>query len=178
MKRSIVNQLVIIDLFPFKNIIINIPRFIAILLINFIFIFVSPVKALAQDKLVKYSYDLNGNRIKRWIEIQKIMKTDTVDSLYQSPVSTNQLDNYCDNEKIVISIFPNPTQGFLDLRISGLRNGELVEYRILSIKGQELIRNNTALPLTKIDISNFVPGNYFLKVIQNKKIETWKLIKT
>lgn len=75
------------------------------------------------------------------------------------------------------SAFPNPTSGFLRLKVEDFNlenlfyqlydmSGKLLEYKM--VKGNETI----------ISMSQLVPATYFLKVIQNtKEVKSFKIIK-
>lgn len=126
---------------------------------------------------VHFSYDANGNREHRWVTVQKITKVDSADSLHQDSIIKNRISNSDSNLQQSISLYPNPTQGLLDLKITGITDGETAEYVFVSLTGQELLRRKTGLPITKIDISNFAPGIYIVNVTLGKKVETWKIIK-
>lgn len=131
---------------------------------------------IGQTPTVQYSYDANGNRVQRWITIEKITKADTADSLHHDSVVKNNITN-SKNLRKIISLYPNPTQGLLDLKITGLKDGETAEFVFVSLTGQELLRKKTGLLITPIDISNFAPGTYIVNVTLGKRVETWKIIK-
>ena len=109
-------------------------------------------------------------------EILKISKTDSIDSVHQDSLVKNGISNMELTSKS-ISIFPNPTKGLLDLKITGMKEGEIAEYVFVSLKGQELLRKKTGLPVTRIDIGNFAPGTYILNVTLSGKKEQWKVVK-
>jgi hypothetical protein len=133
--------------------------------------------AFSQNQSVNYAYDANGNRVKQWITTMKIDHNDTIDSIHQDSIIKNQTSDSCSTIKKSISLFPNPTQGLLELKIIGMKEGETAEYVFFSISGQEIFRRETASSLTEIDISNFAPGTYFLSVIFEKRTEGWKVVK-
>jgi hypothetical protein len=126
---------------------------------------------------VHFSYDANGNRIQRWVTIQKIAIVDTADSLHQDTVFKNRISSADNKQGQNISLNPNPTQGLLDLQVTGMMEGETAEYVFVSLTGQELMRKKTGLPTTKIDISSFAPGTYIVNVTLGKRVERWKVVK-
>ncbi|MCK9422158.1 MAG: T9SS type A sorting domain-containing protein [Bacteroidales bacterium] len=81
------------------------------------------------------------------------------------------------NLSTAILLYPNPTQGLLNLKIEGMKDGETAEYVFVSLTGQELLRKKTGIPATQIDIGNFAPGTYIVNVILGKRVEAWKIIK-
>jgi hypothetical protein len=126
---------------------------------------------------VHYSYDANGNRIQRWVTIDKIVKADTADSLHQDTAFKNKVNGADNKQGQRISLYPNPTQGLLDLQITGMKEGETAEYVFVSLTGQELLRKKTGSPQTRIDISNFAPGTYVVNVTLGGRVERWKVVK-
>jgi hypothetical protein len=130
----------------------------------------------AQTQTVNFLYDVNGNRVKRWIPELKIIIADSTDSLSQDSLAITNVVNSVKTNK-VITLYPNPTQALLDLKIIGMKDGETAEYVFTSITGQELLRRVTATPITRIDISTFTPGIYVVNVKIGKRVETWKIVK-
>ncbi|MCX6244306.1 MAG: T9SS type A sorting domain-containing protein [Bacteroidetes bacterium] len=126
---------------------------------------------------VHFSYDANGNRFQRWVTIEKIAKVDSADSLHQDTIIKSFNRNAGNNMDQNISLYPNPTQGLLDLRITDMQEGKTAEFVFVSLTGQELLRKKTALSVTNIDISNFPPGSYIFTITLDKRMETWKVIK-
>jgi hypothetical protein len=127
--------------------------------------------------IIHFSYDANGNRIQRWVTIDKIVKADTADSLHQDNISKNRVNGADNKQGQRISLYPNPTQGLLDLQITGMKDGETAEYIFVSLTGQELLRKKTGSPQTRIDISSFAPGSYVVNVTLGSRLERWKVMK-
>ena len=130
----------------------------------------------SENKSVYFSYDLNGNRIHRWIEILKMSEADSSDSLFQDSLFKKKTIDI-DKSKHSISIFPNPTKGLLELKITGMQEGEFAEFIFVTLTGQEMIRRKTYSPGTLIDIGHFAPGTYIVTVHVGTRIERWKIIK-
>ena len=135
-------------------------------------------KVIAQtpEHTVKFSYDLNGNRVLRWLDVKKIAIADTVDSLDQdSLIKKNHTNSHILSG--TISIFPNPTEGLLDMKITGMKTGETAESIFFSLTGQELLRKKTDSPISQIDISTFPPGTYIVNVKLGNQVAAWKIVK-
>jgi hypothetical protein len=76
-----------------------------------------------------------------------------------------------------LSVFPNPTQSNLILKINDTKF-ENLSFQIIDIKGMEIIKNEIKNDETSIDFSGFQRAIYFLKIISNNKlIQTFKIIK-
>jgi hypothetical protein len=75
------------------------------------------------------------------------------------------------------SAFPNPTTGFLKLKVQDFNTENLI-YQLFDISGKLLEYNKVKDNETIIDMSQLVPSTYFLKIIQNTKdVKSFKIIK-
>ena len=78
---------------------------------------------------------------------------------------------------LVSSVFPNPTAGFLTLRVDDYLNMDL-SYQLFDIGGRLLKNNKVTESETTIDMVRFSAGTYFLKIIDNNRdVKTFKIIK-
>ena len=76
-----------------------------------------------------------------------------------------------------VSAYPNPTTDYLTLSIAEFEISNLT-YQLYDISGKLLQSEKITGNQTSIAMSNLVPANYFVKVIQgNKKVKTFKIIK-
>ena len=75
--------------------------------------------------------------------------------------------NYTYNLIEDISLFPNPGQDYLELRLSNIE-AQGLKYEIRSILGKEVIPPQTLINDQDIDISNLLPGVYII-TIKNKE---------
>lgn len=76
-----------------------------------------------------------------------------------------------------VSIYPNPTTDYLTLSIGEFVISNL-SYQLYDINGKLLQNEIITSHQTSIVISNLVPGNYFIKVLQgDKEVKTFKIIK-
>jgi hypothetical protein len=88
--------------FPKQVIIMKLNKLIFLLwFCQFIFITGFGQKSI---ETVKFSYDVNGNRIKRWIEVLKITSVDSADSLHKDSVVKSNI-TYPNN---LDRMFPQP----------------------------------------------------------------------
>ncbi|MBL7138786.1 MAG: T9SS type A sorting domain-containing protein [Bacteroidales bacterium] len=79
--------------------------------------------------------------------------------------------------QILLTVYPNPTTDFLILKVENYDNENLF-YQLYDISGKLLENEKLGGNETSIDMSNFLPATYFLKVIDNnKEIKTFKIIK-
>jgi len=77
-----------------------------------------------------------------------------------------------------VTAYPNPTTGYLNLEVKDLEFTNL-HFQLYDIHGKLLQNAKINGTQTGIGMSNLVPANYFVKVIQgNKEVKTFKIIKT
>ena len=76
-----------------------------------------------------------------------------------------------------VTAYPNPTTDYLTLSISEFEISNLT-YQLYDISGKLLQNEKITGNQTSIAMSNLVPANYFVKVIQgNKEVKIFKIIK-
>lgn len=76
-----------------------------------------------------------------------------------------------------ISAYPNPTTDYLTLEVKDFELSTL-HFQLCDMNGKLLQREKITGNQTSIVMSNLVPANYFVKVIQgNKEVKTFKIIK-
>jgi hypothetical protein len=77
-----------------------------------------------------------------------------------------------------ISVFPNPTNGIINIQASANSATDKLKIEISNIIGQVLNIETTVTEHTSLNIQNFPSGLYFLKVISDGNlVETKKIIK-
>lgn len=78
-----------------------------------------------------------------------------------------------DINKTQISIFPNPTSDFINIK-----SDEVIRsIKIYDVKGSLIKTENVSGKASKIDISSLAKGNYIVSLETNSGIETKKIIK-
>lgn len=76
-----------------------------------------------------------------------------------------------------VSAYPNPTSDYLTLSFGEFDISD-VTYQLYDMNGRLLQNKKITGNQTSIVMSNLVPANYFVKVIQgNKEVKTFKIIK-
>ena len=77
-----------------------------------------------------------------------------------------------------VSAYPNPTTNYLTVKVENYKTANL-QYQIFDINGKLLQTVKATGQETKIETNNFIEGNYFVKILDNKKeIKVFKIIKT
>ena len=75
------------------------------------------------SQTVTFTYDANGNRTGReWAKLEKL-QIDSI-SIQKDSVTKIMQDAEMRNLKDEVAIYPNPTTGILDVKITGMKEGE------------------------------------------------------
>jgi hypothetical protein len=76
-----------------------------------------------------------------------------------------------------VTAYPNPTTDYLTLEVKDFEISNL-HFQLYDMNGKLLQNEKITGNQTSIVMSNLVPANYFVKVIQgNKEVKTFKIIK-
>ena len=160
--------------------------------------------AVAQTGSLEYTYDLAGNRIMRKIIL--LYKTpQTNDTTHNTPndstiMATNANNNadelqhtdsnannngvtggagrYIDNigeQKIVI--FPNPTSGSLQVKITPFNTNTSTEISVYDLQSHLLLKEPCNNELSIVDLSKYAKGSYILRIRIGDKQREWKVVK-
>ncbi len=69
-----------------------------------------------------------------------------------------------------VMVYPNPSSDIVNIRVD---HAQIKQIKMLSVEGREVVQTTS----TKVDVSHFPSGTYFIKVITNKGVSTQKFIK-
>ena len=124
-----------------------------------------------------YSYDENGNRTARIIDLGKDMEAiaNFNDSLQWEPELPKPLQETLG--EAAVNIYPNPTQGLLILESQGFALNALPEYEVYTLSGSLLMRVEATENRQQIDLSNEPAGIYLLRIKSGILQREWKIIK-
>jgi hypothetical protein len=156
---------------------------------------------------LKYTYDAAGNRVKREIiSLNKSMTvSDTThqtpnrnDSIQQAATQTSLADastgdtgntqnggnqnssdisySYTQGEQKVL-VFPNPTAGQLQIKITPFALAENGEIQLYDLQGKLLIKASCTAETTTLDLSHFASGSYILKIRNGELKKEWEVVK-
>lgn len=79
---------------------------------------------------------------------------------------------------LVFDIYPNPTTDFIVLKLHDFDKSNLV-YHLYDINAKLLISKKIKEDQTRINMTNYIPAIYIIKVIQeNREIKTFRIIKS
>lgn len=79
-----------------------------------------------------------------------------------------------------VTAYPNPTTDYLQLKVDASTTLSIrsMSYQLYDMNGKLLQSEKITGNQTSIVMSNLVPANYFVKVVQgNKEVKTFKIIK-
>lgn len=123
----------------------------------------------AQTYKVVYEYDDAGNRVSR-VVISLDSRAKSVDDTI-SPLE--QELNQCK-----ISVFPNPTKGFLHLEISAGEVNCCYDFTLYSSSGQQMLnKKQIGNGNVSLDLSAFNAGIYILILKYEEEVVQYKIIK-
>ena len=81
------------------------------------------------------------------------------------------------NINLNITVYPNPTTEYLIIDIDNYKSTN-IKYLIFDINGKLLQSIESEGKITKIETSNLIPSNYFLRVLdKDREIKVFKIIK-
>ncbi len=124
---------------------------------------------LAQTYKVAYEYDHAGNRISRTV-ISMNVQSKSADT-DMSPLEQELA-------KCQISVFPNPTKGFLNMKISAGEENCCYDFTLYSSSGQKLLGERLiGNGDVSFDLSTYVVGIYILILTYGEEAVQYKIIK-
>ncbi|MFK5855816.1 MAG: T9SS type A sorting domain-containing protein [Bacteroidota bacterium] len=89
--------------------------------------------------------------------------------------------NELENNSLGLSVFPNPTNNVFTLNIDNLNSGEQFTFFVYTSYGKEIYRQvataKSNIYERVIDMTQFVPGIYFVKVNSDSRTTTMKVVK-
>ena len=120
---------------------------------------------------IEYKYDAAGNRVLRKNSPMNNAKMKNYDEL-----TTDIFEEELPEMKI--AIFPNPTQGILQVEISNAVTLQGTEIRLYNPQGVLIKQISNLSEQTTLDISSQPDGIYIMQIVMNNhEISTWKIIK-
>jgi hypothetical protein len=130
----------------------------------------------AQDLV--YTHDANGNRIVRETIVLKTANPNTSNAANSQPTAQQQeagLETYLLGSKI--NIYPNPTQGSVQLVIEGLAPEHTATVVVLNANGQPMQQQPISTANTTLDLSGYAAGLYIVRLTLNGRYKEWRVVK-
>ena len=139
---------------------------------------------LLPGQAIHYDYDNSGNRLIRYIFLQK--SGSTTGTLVNT-TNKNSFKDFTENSKVAdfeekleemtIRIYPNPTHGQLAIVISGIGSNETSDYQLFSQAGMLLDTKRRNGNEFTVDMARYPGGMYILRLMIKGKISQWKILK-
>jgi len=139
--------------------------------VTFICVTLSSIDCLAQGNSYTFTYDANGNRETRTIDLNFKSATNNNQETIQPSVYKENIEDF------EITLFPNPTNGQITLEIKGINDNNQASINIYDFSGKLLEVHNKIEVINYIDLSQYSNGTYILRILIDKKISEWTVIK-
>lgn len=126
--------------------------------------------AQAQTSVVVFEYDNAGNRTLRQIRVDKVEKSDTLNT-------TDSLFARLPNQPIEgVRVYPNPASEAVNIEFTTLPEANAV-FVLRDMHGRLLEQGNIHYTLTPLDVKHLTKGTYLLLITAGDKNEKFKIIK-
>jgi hypothetical protein len=76
-------------------------------------------------------------------------------------------------DSLTFSFYPNPTSGILNISYSK----EISQINVVNLVGQTILTKSTNASEVQINLSSLANATYFVKVVSEGKIKTFKVVK-
>lgn len=121
-------------------------------------------------------YDACGNRVSNRVIVlsQSRAKVGERDSMITN-LDTPLVDNNLEGSRI--EIFPNPARSYITLRVAGSQSVSEVQYLLYDANGRLLEGPAVLNGETRLDLSSYARGIYFIRLKMGDNISDWKVIK-
>lgn len=130
-----------------------------------------PILGYSQITYV-YSYGASGNRESRVILKSAHLPADSL-SLAEAQKQEAIKEMF---EKKQITIYPNPTKGYITVEIT-LTEEDNAQISLYDLRGKLILEYKNVGISTNIDLTNEPVGIYLMKIFIGNKPTTWKIIK-
>jgi len=125
----------------------------------------------SSQNIVSYAYDYAGNRISRKVVLLGSNPSHVkADSIAPSPVVEKLGDRK-------ITVYPNPTKGALAVEITGGDAKDEIRISLFSAQGVQLQYLQATPIKTPVEMTNYPPGWYVLRVTAANKQTEFKIVK-
>jgi hypothetical protein len=128
------------------------------------------------EPVIEFLYDASGNRISRQIIIIPPLKSlaDTAQGGAQQEAAANYNDQLAGHD---IVIYPNPVEGWLNIKISNYSPAPESEILLYDLEGRLLMSAVCNSEYTRMDLSALPAANYLMNIKLGTEISRWKIVK-
>jgi YD repeat-containing protein len=129
----------------------------------------------SQSQTIYYSYDAAGNRTSRTIVLGGGSKgSDDIKEEKKEPEKAIKDESFLSGS---IKIYPNPTQGLLEIEVPVSDDNYELQIIVTDINGRKIIDKRNEPTKTVVDLSSQPGGMYILILKQGDTYSKWKIIK-
>jgi len=118
---------------------------------------------------ISYGYDAAGNRISRVITMPRSMAQKN--KVEETNIQSEMLEN------LEIRLYPNPTDGILNVEVDRLPEGMQARFSIYNLSGKLLLDKNSPSGYETLDLTSQPAGTYILQITAGENKTEWKIIK-
>jgi hypothetical protein len=86
------------------------------------------------------------------------------------------VDNINENPKLTLALYPNPTNGLLNVKLGNMYGQAIIT--VMDLKGSVVLQKSTSAKNNQIDLTNVENGIYFVQVTEDDAVITKKIIVT
>jgi hypothetical protein len=133
-------------------------------IIVIILIFISSSILIKSEDKISYEYDECGNRIKR--SIVPLQAPPPPGGRYRDSIKTSE-----------ISIYPNPTENILTVKITNLKKDITTKIIISDISGRPVFTMDNLVEINEINFSELTNGIYLMRIFIGSDVSDWKVLK-
>jgi YD repeat-containing protein len=127
------------------------------------------LQSLHSQNKVSYGYDSAGNRVSRTIEVVRSSQG-TVEE--EPPVVYSEMLS-----DIELKIYPNPTEGLLNIEIYNLPEGQTANIWLYNLSGNLITSFKDVSDSVSMNISGQPAGIYLMKIMAGEYQTEWRIIK-
>ena len=129
----------------------------------------------AQTVTVNFEYDESGNRTRRYIELKKAEENGESVKTEESTGWQSEVRDVMQGAEL--TIFPNPTDGLINVNIAGVNGSNFFRLTLSTLSGTIIEERNSVDENTQLDISRLAQGMYLLTVSTPSERRVWKIVK-
>jgi hypothetical protein len=133
----------------------------------------------SMEAQITYMYDASGNRTKRMIIKSKSLSIDTVayNQISDSIRDVSSDDPFAKKDAFEVKVYPNPTQGIIEIEIPELKANQKAQMRIYSITGSYIKQVQNLQKRQSINLTDLSSGIYLLYIMVDENTVVKKIVK-
>ena len=126
------------------------------------------IRLSAQQEKIVFQYDLSGNRISKNLTVLKVGNFEQLPDCLKDSLGKQEYD---------VRIYPNPTNDYLNIEFSKENQIENSQIIIVGINGDIKYMSEVSGTNMILDFNGYANGEYFIKIFNNLKSVSYKVIK-